>query len=71
MIFTEPCRFRVAGLLRAVPTAYYRRTLLPIGERFAGPAIVLQTDSTTVIPPGTTAVVDPIGNVIIDLRSLA
>ncbi len=71
LIRTEPCRFRIAGLLRAVPTAYYRRTLLPIGERFAGPAIVLQTDSTTVIPPGTTAAVDPIGNVIIDLRSPA
>ena len=71
LIRTEPCRFRIGGVLQAVPTAYYRRALLPVGERFAGPAIVLQTDSTTVIPPGTTAMVDPIGNILIDLRSPA
>lgn len=71
LIRTEPCRFRIAGTLQAVPTAYYRRALLPVGERFLGPAIVLQTDSTTVIPPGTTAIVDPIGNIIMDLRSPA
>ena len=69
LIRTEPCRFRVNGKLQAVPTAYYRRGHLPVGERFAGPAIVLQTDSTTVIPPDATALVDPIGNLIIDLRS--
>ncbi len=28
--------------------------LLPVGEAFTGPAIVLQKDSTTVIPPGCT-----------------
>ena len=71
LIRTEPCRFRVDGTLQAVPTAFYRRTLLPVGEAFAGPAIVLQTDSTTVIPPGAAATVDPVGNLIIDLRSRA
>ncbi len=71
LIRTEPCRFRIDGTLQSVPTAYYRRARLPVGERFAGPAIVLQTDSTTVIPPGITAIVDRIGNLILDLRSSA
>ena len=34
-----------------IPTDFYRRDLLPVGERIAGPAIVLQMDSTTVVPP--------------------
>ena len=42
-----------AGKLADYPTDFYRRDLLPVGERFAGPAIILQMDSTTVVPPGT------------------
>src|SRR5207253_1491828 len=34
-----------------VPTAIYERARLPLGARLAGPAIVEQTDTTTVIPP--------------------
>ena len=45
-----------------VPTAIYERGRLPLGARLAGPAIVEQTDTTTVIPPGVTALVDPVGN---------
>ena len=71
LIRTEPCWFRVDGQLAALPTATYHRTLLPIGEVFAGPAIVLQTDSTTVVPPGASAVVDGAGNIVITLRSAA
>jgi N-methylhydantoinase A len=71
LIRTEPCWFRVDGRLAAVPTAYYRRARLPIGEAFAGPAIVLQTDSTTVVPPSAAAVVDGAGNIVITLRSAA
>jgi N-methylhydantoinase A len=44
-----------------VPTPIYERTLLPRGARLAGPAIVEQTDTTTVIPPGVTALVDDAG----------
>jgi len=32
-----------------------------------GPAIVLQMDSTTVVPPGATVTADPGGNLIITL----
>jgi N-methylhydantoinase A len=45
-----------------VPTAIYERARLPLGARVAGPAIVEQADTTTVIPPGHAAVVDPSGN---------
>ena len=45
-----------------VPTAVYERAGLPLGARLTGPAIVEQIDTTTVIPPGVTALVDPVGN---------
>src|SRR5262249_6331350 len=35
-----------------VPTTLYERSRLPLGARLAGPAIVEQDDTTTVIPPG-------------------
>src|SRR5687767_4665893 len=45
-----------------VPTPIYERARLPLGARLAGPAIVEQSDTTTVIPPGVTALVDDAGN---------
>ena len=45
-----------------VSAAIYERARLPLGARLAGPAIVEQMDTTTVIPPGVTAVVDDAGN---------
>ena len=45
-----------------LPTAIYERARLPRGAQVAGPAIVEQVDTTTVIPPGVTAVVDDAGN---------
>ena len=47
--------FRVNGQLEKVATRYYDRSLLKAGNRLAGPAIVNQYDSTTVIPPGIAA----------------
>jgi len=38
------------------------RVKLPIGARIAGPAVVQQVDATTVIEPGSAALVDAIGN---------
>jgi N-methylhydantoinase A len=57
--------FRIDGELRPFETSFYRRHLLPVGETFRGPAIVLQKDSTTVIPPGCSAINDPAGNLIL------
>ncbi len=65
------CVFRVDGALRPFETAFYDRARLPGHEAFAGPAIVLQTDSTTVVPPLARAQVDAIGNIVIDLGSAA
>jgi N-methylhydantoinase A len=61
------CAFRIDGELRSFETVFYRRHLLPVGEAFAGPAIVLQKDSTTVIPPGCSAINDPAGNLILKI----
>ncbi len=48
-----------------VATPIYRRERLRAGHRLAGPAIVEQMDSTTVIPPGQEAVVDERANLLI------
>jgi N-methylhydantoinase A len=66
-IRTSPCLFRIDGKLRSFETTFYQRALLPVEERFSGPAIVLQTDSTTLVPPRATAKVDASGNIIITL----
>jgi N-methylhydantoinase A len=61
------CVFRIDGELRSFETVFYRRHLLPVGVAFAGPAVVLQKDSTTVIPPGCSAINDPAGNLILTI----
>jgi N-methylhydantoinase A/oxoprolinase/acetone carboxylase beta subunit len=61
---TGQCVFRIDGELRSFETSFYRRHLLPVGQVFTGPAIVLQKDSTTVVPPGCSAINDPAGNLI-------
>ena len=58
---------REAGSLEQVPTRYYDRAALEAGNRLAGPAIVNQYDSTTVIPPGVEAHVDRFGNIVIEV----
>jgi N-methylhydantoinase A len=59
------CVFRVNGALTQLDTAFYRRDRLPVDEVIAGPAIVLQADSTTLIPPGSSARADQAGNLLI------
>jgi N-methylhydantoinase A len=51
--------FSPAGFL---PTPIYDRARLPVDARVAGPAIVEQADTTTVIPPGHAAAVEASGN---------
>jgi N-methylhydantoinase A len=55
----RPAYFAPRGF---VATGIYERARLPLGARVRGPAIVEQADTTTVIPPGYAAVVDPSGN---------
>ena len=58
----------VDGSLAEAETTFYLRDRLPIGETFSGPAVVLQRDSTTVVPPGSIAFADPAGNLIITIE---
>jgi N-methylhydantoinase A len=46
-------------------TALYSRDALPVGATIDGPAIVAQLDTTILIDPGASAVVDPLGNIVI------
>lgn len=46
------------------PTPRYERAALGPGAVVRGPAVVTQYDTTTVLPPGWTARVDPVGNLI-------
>ena len=64
---TRKCIFRIGGETREFDTGFYQRDLLPVGVKLKGPAVLLQTDSTTVVPPETTAMVDDTGSVIITL----
>ena len=65
---TRPVYFKETGGF--VKTAIYDRDRLKNGARLPGPAIVEQADSTTVLPPGVTATVDPYLNLIVDLKAL-
>jgi len=62
---TGRCVFRVEGRLETFDTAFYQRERLPRETALAGPAVVLQRDSTTVVPPGWRAVADGAGNLIL------
>jgi N-methylhydantoinase A len=64
-IRTGQCMFRRDGKLHSYETSFYRRALLPVGISFAGPAIILQKDSTTVVPPRWSAINDTVGNLVL------
>ncbi|WP_410872751.1 hydantoinase/oxoprolinase family protein [Nocardia sp. A7] len=49
-----------------LPTPVYNRAELPAGAVLAGPCIVDQLDSTTVVPPRTTARADEWGNLVLE-----
>ena len=48
-----------------IATNIYDRALLAAGHRIPGPAVILQTDSTTVIHPGHLGEVDTHLNILI------
>jgi N-methylhydantoinase A len=58
------CVFRVNDELSSFETPYYDRSALPVGHAIHGPAILLQADSTTVVPPDWSFEVDRFGNVV-------
>ena len=50
----------------ALTSPLYQREELTCGNRISGPALVIQMDSTTVLPPGWGGVVDPYGNLLLE-----
>ena len=64
---TDNAVFRVGVELESFETTFYDRGKLPLGQPIPGPAIVLQADSTTVVPPHCTAEVDESGSIILKL----
>ena len=48
-------------------TPIFDRASLGTGATLAGPAIVEQPDTTTVIDPGATVIVDGLGNLVISV----
>lgn len=68
-VLTRDAVFRKDGKLASFETGVYRRDLLPVGTPLPGPAILLQKDSTTVVPPGAIAEVHSTGSVIITLEA--
>ncbi len=71
LVKTQPSVFRVQNELRSLETAFYRREQLPVEEVVTGPAVILQTDSTTVVPPDCTFRLDPHGNLLIQIGGAA
>ena len=61
LIETRPCYFNGSWL----DTPNYDRAKLAVGTKIAGPAIIRQYDTTTVLLPKHTAVVDGHGNLLI------
>lgn len=59
--------FHVDGSLNSFPTNYYRRDKMPVGSEVSGPSIIVQTDTTTIIPPKSLATIDTDGNIIIEV----
>jgi N-methylhydantoinase A len=47
----------------------YQREALAAGQQLSGPAIVVETGSTTVIAPGDRGEIDELGNIIIHVAS--
>ena len=61
----RPVYFSEAGGMTS--TEIYDRARFLAGDRFAGPAIVEQMDTTTVIPPGAAVEVDTFGCLVVRL----
>ena len=53
-----------------VTTRVVDRSTLAKDERIAGPCVIEELDSTVVLPPGTSAAVDAVGNIVITLGEI-
>jgi 5-oxoprolinase (ATP-hydrolysing) len=66
---SRPTVFDTTAGWRWFDTPRFERSNLRAGNRIVGPAIVAQTDSTTLIPPGIAATVHESGSLIIRMEA--
>ena len=71
LIGSSPTVFTLNGGLKVVDTPVYARERLPIAQELSGPAIIIQLDSTTVVPPTSTVNRDRSGNLLISVNHSA
>ena len=71
LLDTRPVRFVQGNEAVGHETAFYARSGLKAGNRIAGPAVIEQADTTTILPPGTLAEVDRYGNLIVGFTERA
>lgn len=64
---TASAVFEVEGRAEALDTPRYARAALKAGNEIAGPAIIDQMDTTTILPPGTRARVDRYGSLVVEV----
>ncbi len=69
LVRSDQLMFRVGTTLAEYATRFYRRDCLPAGAIFPGPAVILQADTTTLVPPGFDVRVDAAGNLILNDKS--
>lgn len=69
LLRTGSCVFRVGEKLEPFETGYYERQDLPSDTPVPGPAVIVQTDTTTVVPPGWTATIESGDNMILRKES--
>ena len=65
----RPARHRDSGGL--LEWSVYERDLLQAGNRVAGPAIVEEITTTTLVPPGRALTIDELGNMVITVAGPA
>ena len=63
--------FTLNGGLKVVDTPVYARERLPVEHELSGPAIIIQLDSTTVVPPTSTVNRDRSANLLISVNHSA
>jgi N-methylhydantoinase A/oxoprolinase/acetone carboxylase beta subunit len=65
LLVEQQAYFLSADGVQGLATRFYSRPRLKAGNVIAGPAIIEQSDTTTVLPPGWRATVDRYGNLIV------
>lgn len=65
LLKTDTTVFRIDGRIEEREAAFYRKDDLPVGEDIPGPAVVVQTDTTTLVPPDCLFRVEPSGLIVI------